>query len=174
MGQASTKQRYMLLFVVIAAVAALGVWWASRARLSQEVSEVASVPAGAIIEHIAVGALTRPEEAQKPNPKFEQKQTYDTNDQLVMRITTTKDVTSSFEVGVRLLTRSGGVIEMKPPAATFKPGVSSFCCWNVKEAGTYTLQIFRPEKTISTMPLVIQKGIEPVEGAPSYESIRLF
>lgn len=173
-AQASRRQRYALLVLVIVIVAGAGIWYASRARLTQEAIDGSSAPSGALIEHIAIGALTRPEEAEKLNPKFEQKQTYSTNDKLVMRVTTTTAVTAPFEMGVRLLTPTGKVVELNPSSATFSPGVSSFCCWSVAKEGTYTLQIFRPEKTVSTIPLVIQKGIDPVQGAPDYNSIRLF
>ncbi|MBI3255737.1 MAG: hypothetical protein HYZ63_02090 [Candidatus Andersenbacteria bacterium] len=173
-GQASRGQRSALIVLLILAVAIAGAWYASRTRLAPQGVEITSVPVGALIEHIAVGALARPEEAQKPNPKFEQKQAYTTNDRLVMRITTTAAMKESFEIGVRLLTPAGKVVQMDPSSAAFTPGTSSFCCWTIAKEGTYTLQIFRPEKTISTIPLLIQKGMGPAQGAPNYNSIQLF
>lgn len=174
LAQASPKQRGALWVLLVLAVAVAGFWYASRGGFTPPQSQQASIPTGALIENIAVGALTRPDEAQKPNPKFEQKLTYDTKDKFVMRIVTTAAVTQPFEVGVRLLTPAGKVVEMNPSSVTFKPGTSSFCCWSIDKEGSYTLQIFRPEKTVSTIPLTIKKGVDPVQGAPNYNSIRLF
>ena len=150
------------LTVALVAVAVLaGVWWASRP------SQDGQAPSGtgtSVISEIQLGALISPEEASKQNPRFIQKEAYSTDDALVMRITSTPQAPDRFEVGVRLLTPTGSVVQLTPSSATFIAGTSSFCCWNIAQAGEYTLQIFRPEKTVSTLPLIIRAAQRQQKG----------
>ncbi len=169
------QRRSAIWIVIILAVVILGIIVAMRIQLIRQNTNVASTMAGTIISEIQFGALLSPVEADKLNPRIQQKQFYTTSDRLVMRLTTTPEVTEPFEVAVRLLTPSGSIVELNPPSATFTPGTSSFCCWQITKEGTYTLQIFRPEKTVSTIPLVIQKGTEPgPSGKPNYNNIQVF
>jgi hypothetical protein len=170
------QRRSTLWLVAILAILVGGVIIGMRVRLDKQNSTATVQTAGAIISEIQFGALFSAQDATKPNPRIEQKQFYATQDRLVMKVTTVPTVTDSFEVGVRLLTPSGSVVEMDPPSATFTPGTSSFCCWQINKEGTYTLQIFRPEKTVSTIPVTIRKGIEqvPGEGKYNYQNVHLF
>lgn len=173
-GQLS-QRRSAIWLIVILAVMVLGVIIARRIQLMNQNTDVTSLAAGTIISEIQFGALLSPAEAEKQNPRIQQKQFYTTDDRLIMRLITTPQVTEPFEVAVRLLTPSGSIVELNPPSAQFTPGTSSFCCWHITKEGTYTLQIFRPEKTVSTIPLTIQKGLEPgTSGKPNYNTIQVF
>lgn len=154
------KERYALLALIATVIIVVGVWYAARVRLQEDNSVVTSLTSDTVISEIRFGALASTEEAKKPNPRITQKSSYATNEPLVMRITTTLGVEEDFQIGVRLVTQAGAIVELNPPSATFQPGTSSFCCWQVPKEGAYTLQIFRPEKTISTIPLIIQKAID--------------
>ncbi|MBI3251613.1 MAG: hypothetical protein HYZ62_01745 [Candidatus Andersenbacteria bacterium] len=153
------KLRLAVALVVVAVVA--GIWWASR---PSQVDKAGGGTGSGIISEIQLGALASPEEASKQNPRFIQKEAYTTDDALVMRITSAPQAPDSFEVGVRLLTPTGSILQLMPSSATFEAGTSSFCCWNITQAGDYTLQIFRPEKTVSTLPLLIRQAQRQQKG----------
>ena len=154
-SQASWLPAHKLRLVValVAVAGLLGIWWASR---RPEGNKALSSTGTSVISEIQLGALVSPEEASAQHPRFIQKEAYTTDDALVMRITSTPQAPDRFEVGVRLLTPAGSVVQLTPPSATFTAGTSSYCCWNIEQAGEYTLQIFRPEKTVSTLPLTIR------------------
>lgn len=149
-----------MLVVIVAAAVSAGIWYAQTIRLEEQNAARTAAPTARIISAIMIGALKSPAEAEALHPRLEQKSAYATDDRLVMRVTSESSVTESFEVGVRLLEQSGNVVELDPPSVTFQPGTSSFCCWQVAHEGNYTLQIFRPEKIISTIPLRVKKAID--------------
>lgn len=147
----------LLLFSVAIVV---GIWIAGGIRVHDKNS--ATTPEGkqAIITEITIGVPT----SQKPNPSLEQKNTYTAGEAIAMRVTAGPEVKDPFEISVRLLTENGAVVALSPPTAKFSPGSSTFCCWHVAEAGQYTLQIFRPEGIVSTIPLTIQPA--PAQAQP--------
>lgn len=168
----SRQTRYLALAIVLAAAVIAGIWYAKTIRLEEQNAARTIVPTDRVIASIMIGALKSPAEAEDLNPRLEQKSAYTTDDQLVMRITSEPAVREPFEVGVRLLEQSGKVVEIEPPSVTFQPGTSSFCCWQVTTEGNYTLQIFRPEKVISTIPLVVKQAFG--SGGANYKGFKLF
>lgn len=164
--------RYAIFFIILGIMAIVGIVGASRYTFKDS----ATITAGeniqdTIITEIKLGALLREDEATKSNPKIKQKESYVAGEPLVMRVTTDPSIKSPVQLGVRLLTEVGTIIELSPSSVEFKPGTTGFCCWQVEEAGTYTLQIFRPEKVISTIPLKITPAFKsPTSGT----SIKFF
>lgn len=117
------------------------------------------IPEGqAIISEIILAAVANPSRRQEDNPPLRQHAMYSTADYLALRITTLPTITTPIQLNARLLTASGSVIELNPPSFTLPPGQSTFCCWQISDEGTYTLQLFRPEGTVTTFPLRIRKA----------------
>ncbi len=158
--KAQKQRRYAWLLVIVLAMIVLGVLYASRLQLSNQRTTNSREDQATIISEIKLGALQYPEAADKINPPIIQKPSYTTNDQLVLRVTTAPDVDRLIEVNARLLTLRGEVIELDPPAVEFAPGTNGFCCWQIEEPGEYTLQIFRPERVITTIPLKVIEGFD--------------
>lgn len=160
----SRKQRYWLAFVVVGALLLGGVYFASKIDISQPLHVQTPEGRQLIITEITLGTPIDAAEVTARNPKLRQLAVYSTADPLALRITTDAAVTEPFTVSARLLTPAGAVVELTPTQATFEPGTSSFCCWLVSQPGKYTLQIFRPEKVITSLPLVIKQA--PVQPKP--------
>ncbi|MEK7557558.1 MAG: hypothetical protein AAB538_06255 [Patescibacteria group bacterium] len=149
------QQRYLLLAVVVGLVILAGVWtallWGQRAPQVREGDS-------AIITEITLAGLRTPEQEQSENPVLRQQPSYIAGEPLALRITTAEDVHEPIQIGVRLLDKGGGIHDISPSSVEFQPGTSTFCCWRIEKPGTYTLQIFRPEKTVTSLPLRIQPG----------------
>lgn len=153
------RSSFILAFLALAVVAGiLGAQWYDRVRLQRTV-EPALEGKQTIIAEIVLAALADPATRDQENPPLQQHPTYTTQDLLALRITTQAGVTSPVQMGARLLTEAGTVVELDPPSMTLPPGQSTFCCWQVEAAGTYTLQLFRPEGIITTIPLTIRPAL---------------
>lgn len=152
------QQRYLIFVIVIGSLLLLGIGIANQIDLSQPLHVQTPEGRELIVSEITLGTLIDPAQAQDKNPKLRQQDSYTTADPLALRITTDPGVDASFSVGARLLTPEGTVVELVPSSVTFAPGTSSFCCWTVSRAGRYTLQIFRPEKVITSLPLFIEQA----------------
>lgn len=152
------RQRYQIFFIVVGALLLLGIAIANQIDLSQPLQLQAPEGRELVVSEITLGTLIDPTQAKDKNPKLRQQDSYTTADPLALRITTDPSVDTSFSIGARLLTQAGTIIELEPSSVTFQPGTSSFCCWTVPQAGRYTLQIFRPEKIITTLPLFIEQA----------------
>jgi hypothetical protein len=150
--QTPARQRYFMLLAALGVVALLGIVFAGY--IDRPPPDIATDQLSnfkpAIITEITVGALARPELAESMNPPIQQRPFYTTADQLVMKVTTAENIVEPIEVNVRLLTTEKRVTELDPPSVKFQPGTSSFCCWRIESPGDYTLQIFRPEKIVSS------------------------
>lgn len=155
----SRRQRYVLLAISVGILLWLGFGIASRINLATPVPLKAPASRELVIAELTLGTPLDPAERVKKNPKLRQAPAYTTADPLALRVTTEKSVTRPFTVSVRLLTPAGNVVELTPSQVTLAPGTSAFCCWQVEQAGTYTLQIFRPEKVITSLPLLIEQAI---------------
>lgn len=153
----SKKQRNLLLVVILGLVVLGGVWtaiWVER-RGAPQVQE-GSEDSSAIITEITLAGLHSIQEETKENPVLRQKTVYQTGEPLALRITTAEGVREPVEVSVRLLDPNGGIHDLSPSSATFQPGTSTFCCWRISEPGKFTLQIFRPERVVTTIPITVQ------------------
>lgn len=153
-----SRQGYLIFVIVAGALVLLGIFIASRLDISQPLHVQTPEGRDLIVSEITLGTLLDPTQANQKNPRLRQQDSYTTADPLALRITTTPEVTASFSVGARLLTPEGTVVELVPSSVTFSPGTSSFCCWTVPQSGHYTLQLFRPEKVITSLPLLIEQA----------------
>lgn len=111
-----------------------------------------------IITEITLGTPLNAEEAKKSAPKLRQQSAYDINQPLALRVQLNPQIQSSIQVGVRLITEQGKIIELDPPTITLAPGASTFCCWQINQPNIYSMQIFRPEKTITSIPVTIRQS----------------
>lgn len=148
------------IFLALFALAAIGgillAQWISTQRLKNVSTSTTNVRQ-TIISEIILAALTDPSRRAEKAPPLRQSNTYTTDNLLALRITTEPSITSPIQLGARLLTEKGLIVELDPPSFTLPPGVSTFCCWQVAQAGVYTLQLFRPEGIITSIPLTIIK-----------------
>lgn len=148
-----SRQRYLLLGVAVGIVILAGVWaalwWQSGQPQVRERGE------GIIIEEITLAALRTPSEAGKPNPALKQQNNYQVGEALALRITTASHVTEPVQISVRLLSAEGKILPISPASVEFQPGTSTFCCWRIDRPGKYQLQLFRPERTVTTLPVTI-------------------
>jgi hypothetical protein len=115
-----------------------------------------------VITELRIGTPQSAAEITRPDPKLRQQSNYSTEDPIALRLVTTNALASNTEVSVRLLDENRAVHELIPSQITIQPGTSTFCCWTVTQPGEYTLQVFRPEKVISSLPLIITRAT----GAP--------
>lgn len=151
-----SEQRYLWLSVIVGLVILAGVWaaiwWEGRGpQVKEEGEEV-------IISEITLAGLRTADEANKKNPALKQQNNYPVGESLALRITTAEGVTAPIQVSVRLLSAEGRIVPLSPASVEFEPGTSTFCCWKIEEPGKYQLQIFRPERTVTTLPLTITGG----------------
>lgn len=152
----SKKSRALLLVIVLGLVGLGGVWTAIWLEgRSPQVQENGQNPQ-AVITEITLAGLRTPAEETRQNPTLKQQNNYQTGEPLALRITTAESVTDAIQLSVRLLDKGGGIHDLSPPSVEFKPGTSTFCCWRINDPGSYTFQIFRPERTVTTIPLTIQ------------------
>lgn len=159
-SRATKRQRYLLLTIIVGAVVLLGIFIAVRIDRSRAINIAAPAGRELIISAITLGTPLDAAEAARPEPRLRQRASYTTTTPIALRITADPAVTYDFTVSTRLVTTTGTIIELDPSQATFRPGTSTFCCWHIDEPGKYTLQIFRPEKVITSLPLLIEAGIE--------------
>lgn len=167
----AAKRRYVLLSTTVAAFLGIGVLIGLRINLNRATQLTTPVGRPPILTEITVATLLRPEQEGQPDPALKQQINYATDDPLALRITTDPSIQEPVEVGVRLMNEEGEIIGLDPPSFTIAPGTTTTCCWKVKKEGTYLLQILRPEKLITSVPLIIvKKGGGPAERP----TIRLF
>lgn len=152
----SKKQRSLILVIALGLVVLAGVWtaiWLERSGPQVIGDDQAQ---GAIITEITLAGLRTPAEETRQNPTLKQQNNYQTGEPLALRITTSETVKDVTQISVRLLDKGGGIHELSPSSLEFQPGTSTFCCWRINEPGSYTFQIFRPERTVTTIPITIQ------------------
>lgn len=154
----SKTQRSLLLVIAVGLVMLAGVWTALWLGSRQPQVQEDSDPS-AIITQITLAGLRTAQEEGKENPALKQQNNYRTGEPLALRITTAESVKEAIQISVRLLDKGGGIQELSPSSVEFKPGTSTFCCWRINEPGSYTLQIFRPEKTVTAIPIKIQGNV---------------
>lgn len=150
------QQRYLLLAVIVGLVVLGGVWTAIF--LDKRAPQVQEVGDQVVISEMTLAGLRTPQEEQSDTPALRQQPSYLAGEPLALRVTTAEDVRGSIQISVRLLDKGGGIHELSPSSVEFQPGTSTFCCWRIEKPGTYTLQIFRPERTVTTLPITIQAG----------------
>lgn len=111
-----------------------------------------------IITEITIGTPLTAEEARRPDPKLRQELAYNVNQPIALRVKLNPQITEPVQVGVRLITEQGKIIELDPSKITLAPGATTYCCWQIIQPDSYLMQIFRPEKTITSIPLLIRQG----------------
>jgi len=106
------------------------------------------------IEDVLLGT-PREGEDNKPDPKLTTKDAYTTDEPVAMRIITSLKADESLIVQARLQTQTGEVRSLTPSNITLGPDRNTFCCWNFSEAGDFTIQLFRPDQTVVSLPIKI-------------------
>lgn len=152
--------RYTVLFVIIGLIVVSGILVAQFVSLnkfdaapnhSNNIKEL-------IITEMVLAGLATSDQATVKNPNLRQSPSYATGQPLALRVTTAPNVTRDIELSARLLTETGEIKDLDPSSIKLAAGTSTFCCWTIDTPGTYRLQIFRPEKTITSIPVVITAG----------------
>ncbi len=160
--QSSRQKRYAILVSVLALAAILGVVLTVKLKPLQPSirSDGLANYKPTLISEITVGSPVSLPTEKTPNPPVKILPSYTTLDKLALRVVTSPEVVKPYALNVRLLTPANKIIELDPTTVNFFPGTSTFCCWQIGEPGDYTLQIFRPEKIVSTVSLKITKAFE--------------
>ncbi len=165
-GNQRKSWRLQILLTVLGGAAVLGIWAASAGWISfyrQKGSTTNTSGREIIIDEIVVGAVAKDAVGQ-PNPALQVKADYFMDEPLGIRITPKEDFGDPIEIHARLLKASGQVVELDPPSVTLQLGQYTFCCWRLNEAGKFSLQLFRPEGVITTIPLAIKPSLQPGTG----------
>lgn len=108
-----------------------------------------------LIEEIILGTPRSASQTQVANPKLRSKSDYSTTEGLALRVVTNQPVEAPVTVSVRLVDDKGVIHPLEPSTLQFSQVKTTFCCWTISEAGTYTLQVFRPDASITSIPLKI-------------------
>ena len=148
-----------LVLALLAGVILLGILvaqWIDRRRF--DVAPEQTVTQQTIIAQIVLAALADSTQREAVNPPLRQAPNYSTADELALRVTTQTHVQEPIQLNARLLTLERRVVELDPPSMTLQPGTSTFCCWSIDEPGSYTLQLFRPEGIITSIPVTIKQS----------------
>ncbi len=107
------------------------------------------------ISKLTIGAAISADEAKRKDPRIAIRDSYSVSDFLALQVETAKNITTPISLSVRLITEQGSVKQLSPSSLTLPAGSSTFCCWQIPEKGKYRLQIFRPEGTVTSIPLTI-------------------
>lgn len=86
---------------------------------------------------------------------FEAKSRFSPKDRIALQVDWLGEDGQSLPLSVRLLDEKGRDQQLKPSSVSLAPGQTYFCCWQIAPAGEYTLQVFRPEGTLTALPLVV-------------------
>ncbi len=109
-----------------------------------------------LVTNIILGAYVSDNPEKSGEILMRTKKSYTTKDRLALRLTTAEGVIEPLQVNARLLTAEGNIIELSPSTLTFQPGTGTFCCWDAPpQPATYRLQIFRPERVITSIPFKV-------------------
>ena len=155
-GQQSKNQRYLVFVVIVGLVILVGVW--AGIWLSRQGPQIVEDGSGReiVIEEITLAGLRTPGEAANQNPALRTQSQYRTGEPLALRIKTASGIRDDVQISVRLLKEPGGIKQLSPSSISLSPGISTFCCWQIDEPGQYTLQIFRPDRQNTSLPLQIR------------------
>lgn len=161
------QQKWFILTGLAIGVVILGIIVATQIELVDSLRFQMSGDRPLTITEITLGMLADPTQRDEPLPRLRQRSgsVYFTTDPLALRLTTDPSVTQSYTIGVRLITDTGEIVDLNPSYVTLPPGTGGYCCWTVEREGTYLLQIFRPERTITSLPLTIRAA--PAGGSRS-------
>lgn len=165
MNQTRKARTTLVIVAALAIGVLLAIWIERRNSNPQIINDTSSTQT--IISQIVLAKLADPKQSKEDNPSLKQDILYTTEDYIALRVTTQPSITKSIQMGARLLTREGRIVELDPPSMTLPPGESTFCCWIIDEPNEYTLQLFRPEGIISSIPLKIRKALSaPARNSP--------
>lgn len=149
------------IFLALTGLAIVGGVLIAQYFDNQRLTDVSTTTSGSqenLISEIVLAALKDPAQAGRENPALVQSGTYTTNSLLALQITTEESVENPLQFTARLLNPTGAVVPLDPPSFTVKPGTSIFCCWQIDTPADYILQIFRPEGTITSIPVKVRQG----------------
>lgn len=113
-----------------------------------------------LFSDLRLGTPVRPSFATQKNPPIKQKTEYTVNEPIMLQGTTTAAATEPVEVTARLVDEQSKIISLSPSSVTLGVGTNSFCCWNIKTPGTYTMQVFRPDSVVTRLQIKIVKDFE--------------
>lgn len=154
--------RYLVLGVVIIGAIALGLLanYTDIISFGNNDSVIPTSNREIIITNLLVGTVDESQITAK-NPSVVTKPSYFSNEPIAIKIEATENFTDPIQINARLLTSTGAVVELDPPSIMLQPpGNNTFCCWVVSQPGEFSLQLFRPEKIITTVPIKIRQAHE--------------
>lgn len=148
--------RNRIVIGLLILTAGIGVLIAQWIDSRNQPTATSSKPKQNLVSEIILATLVDPTKANTPNPQLRQFSSYTTADPIALRITTQPSITVPLQFNARLLTTNGSVVNLAPSTFVAQPGQSIFCCWQIDQPGDYTLQIFRPEGSITSIPFTIR------------------
>lgn len=81
---------------------------------------------------------------------------YGPTDPIGLRISTQAPAETVLQLTVRLVRPDGTFAQIIPATVQLTQGDSGYCCWTIGESGRYSLQVFRPDGKLSSIPLRIR------------------
>lgn len=132
----------------------------SRGTVQEELGEQKVGKQAPLFSDLRLGTPVRASFATQKNPPIKQKTEYTVNEQIMLQGTTTAAATGPVEITVRLVDEKSSIISMNPSKVTLDKGTNSYCCWDIKTPGQYTMQVFRPDSVVTRLPIKIVKDFE--------------
>ncbi len=153
------NQKIIIILIAVAVLFVGGIWFAlllPDTTYQQNGTSPGNTTA-VYISDLRIGTPVRPEFASQQNPPIKQKTEYTVHEPIMLRATTADDAEDAVSVQVRLINETSSIVSLNPSTVSFEPGTNSFCCWTVDTPGQYTMQVFRPNGAVTTLPLKIVK-----------------
>lgn len=147
--------KLIIALVLAVAVIGAGIWFAQRLDIygtSQSSNQSAT------ISRIIFGVVKPLDNGQTRAVDVKEQSSYMTTDKLSLRVTSSSSKPTDLSFNVRLLDQNGKIVEFTPSQILIPSGDNHYCCWQIGQAGTYTLQVFRPDNILSTFKFKIRKA----------------
>lgn len=150
--------RGWVFILLIALVIVGGILAAMAVRIGNESKTLpAPITKGVRLTEILVGTPLgdTPAKAGPADPINQKRSGYKTTDPIMVRITNDAPPHEQLTITTRLVRDDGSIITLQPATFQISGGVSGFCCWLMPDPGQYNLQVFRPDGTVTVLPLKI-------------------
>lgn len=161
-------QKVIILVIIVVIILLGGVWFAfllPQKDTGDVLKSTTGTSSEPVFSDLRIGTLVRASFANQKNPPIKQKTEYTVNEQLMLRSTTTSRVEEPVSVTVRLIDEKSRIVSLSPSQVTLEPGTGSYCCWTIPTPGQYTMQIFRPDSLITSIPLKITRDLSSINSA---------
>lgn len=136
-----------ILCVAMAAVAGI-LFTQSRAKQTKTISKQI------VISEMNLAGVRESAAGQKTQA-LQYKREFTVGEKIALRVVSSNPSKNPFTLSIRLLDSLGRVHNLSPATISIKKADDRFCCWTVGEKGSYTLQVFRPDNTIVSLPLTV-------------------